>query len=84
MRAITKAAQKYRKLDDELMKKQSAALRKLRECVRGPFHPGVVKKDNGDDTYHVTFDDGGFELKVPQSGIKAAGGGGGMMSPEGD
>ena len=50
---------------------------KLRECVRGPFHPGVVKKDNGDDTYHVTFDDGGFELKVLQSGIKAAGGGGG-------
>ena len=34
------------------------------------FYPGKIKKDNGDDTYDILFDDGDRDRKCPTSDIK--------------
>ena len=41
---------------------------------KGKHYPGQVKKDNGDGTYDIDYDDGESESRVAESNIKVLGG----------
>ena len=37
---------------------------------RGKFYPGRVKRDRGDGTYDIEYDDGERETRLPSDGIR--------------
>ena len=43
---------------------------------RGKYFPGHIKRDRGDGTYDIDYDDGEQELRVKEELIRAVGGGG--------
>ena len=52
---------------------------------RGKFYPGKIRRDRGDDTYDIDYEDGARETRVSKRLIRSkdGGGGGGRLS-EGD
>jgi dUTPase len=37
---------------------------------KGKYYPGKVKRDRGDGTFDIDYDDGEFELRVPRNMIR--------------